>query len=51
MQLLNHGYDNSFESWGALNSYLVEVEGTDVNLRDRWDSVPLYYCCLAGAFC
>ena len=27
---------------------LVEEEGVDVNQRDRWDSVPLYYACLAG---
>lgn len=26
----------------------VEEEGVDVNQRDRWDSVPLYYACLAG---
>ena len=28
--------------------YLLEEEGVDVNARDRWDSVPLYYSCLAG---
>ena len=28
--------------------FLVEEEGVDVNQRDRWDSVPLYYACLAG---
>eukprot|EP00891_Asterochloris_glomerata_P001536 jgi/Astpho2/1536/Aster-x1014 len=28
--------------------YLIEEEGIDVNLRDRWDSVPLYYACLTG---
>eukprot|EP00850_Spirogloea_muscicola_P003638 SM000014S00426 [mRNA] locus=s14:1202610:1206243:- [translate_table: standard] len=27
---------------------LVEEEGVDINVRDRWDSVPLYYTCLAG---
>ncbi len=29
--------------------YLLENEQVDVNKRDRWDSVPLYYACLAGA--
>ncbi len=29
--------------------HLVEEEGVDVNQRDRWDSVPLYYSCLAGS--
>lgn len=29
--------------------HLVEVEGVDVNSRDRWDSVPLYYACACGA--
>lgn len=29
--------------------YLLEHEPVDVNKRDRWDSVPLYYACLAGA--
>ncbi len=29
--------------------HLVEDEEVDVNRRDRWDSVPLYYACLAGA--
>ena len=28
--------------------YLVRHEAVDVNKRDRWDSVPLYYACLAG---
>lgn len=28
--------------------YLVEQEGVDVNKRDFWDSVPLYYACLTG---
>ncbi|CAK0738830.1 hypothetical protein CVIRNUC_001099 [Coccomyxa viridis] len=28
--------------------HLVEDEEIDVNRRDRWDSVPLYYACLAG---
>jgi hypothetical protein len=31
--------------------YLVQREAVDVNKRDRWDSVPLYYACLAGAVC
>ncbi|CAI5520213.1 unnamed protein product [Closterium sp. Naga37s-1] len=30
-------------------TWLVHEEGVDVNARDRWDSVPLYYACLAGA--
>jgi hypothetical protein len=29
--------------------YLVQREAVDVNKRDRWDSVPLYYACLAGS--
>ncbi|GJP81246.1 hypothetical protein CLOP_g11409 [Closterium sp. NIES-67] len=29
-------------------TWLVHEEGVDVNARDRWDSVPLYYACLAG---
>ncbi|KAK9821294.1 hypothetical protein WJX81_002004 [Elliptochloris bilobata] len=28
--------------------HLVDVEGVDVNARDRWDSVPLYYACACG---
>lgn len=27
---------------------LLEEGGANVNQRDRWDSVPLYYSCLAG---
>lgn len=30
---------------------LVEDEAVDVNLRDTWDGVPLYYACLAGKLC
>jgi ankyrin repeat and BTB/POZ domain-containing protein 1 len=30
--------------------YLVRREAVDVNKRDRWDSVPLYYACLAGLY-
>ncbi|KAL6072158.1 Ankyrin repeat and BTB/POZ domain-containing protein 1 [Balamuthia mandrillaris] len=35
---------------GKLDSvrYMVEVVGLPVNQRDRWDSTPLYYACLAG---
>ncbi|KAM7437250.1 Ankyrin repeat and BTB/POZ domain-containing protein 1 [Porites harrisoni] len=35
---------------GDLNSVrnLVENGETEVNLRDRWDSTPLYYACLCG---
>ncbi|KAK9830010.1 hypothetical protein WJX72_009170 [[Myrmecia] bisecta] len=29
-------------------AYLVEHDGVEINARDRWDSVPLYYTCLAG---
>ncbi|GJP36731.1 hypothetical protein CLOM_g21205 [Closterium sp. NIES-68] len=29
-------------------TWLVHEEGVDVNARDRWDSVPLYYACLAA---
>ncbi|XP_071815730.1 ankyrin repeat and BTB/POZ domain-containing protein 1-like isoform X1 [Apostichopus japonicus] len=28
--------------------YLVEVKEVDVNIRDKWDSTPLYYACLCG---
>jgi len=28
--------------------YLVEVKRVQVNQRDKWDSTPLYYACLAG---
>ncbi|KAK9818730.1 hypothetical protein WJX74_005054, partial [Apatococcus lobatus] len=28
--------------------FLVETEHVDVNTRDLWDSVPLYYACLTG---
>lgn len=28
--------------------HLVEKENVDVNRRDCWDSVPLYYACLCG---
>lgn len=27
---------------------LVEEEAVDVNLRDAWDAVPLYYACRSG---
>ncbi|XP_076067876.1 ankyrin repeat and BTB/POZ domain-containing protein 1-like isoform X3 [Oratosquilla oratoria] len=27
---------------------LVEQKDVDVNIRDRWDSTPLYYACLCG---
>ncbi|KAJ3090643.1 Ankyrin repeat and BTB/POZ domain-containing protein 1 [Quaeritorhiza haematococci] len=37
---------------GDLNKvkYLIEVEEVPINLRDRWDSVPLYYSSLCGHF-
>ena len=28
--------------------YLLSADLADINKRDRWDSVPLYYACLAG---
>ncbi|GAQ85541.1 hypothetical protein KFL_002400130 [Klebsormidium nitens] len=28
--------------------YLLHEEGVDINARDKWDSTPLYYACLAG---
>lgn len=28
--------------------YLLDEGEVDINARDRWDSVPLYYACLAG---
>ena len=28
--------------------HLLSIDGADVNRRDRWDSTPLYYACLAG---
>jgi ankyrin repeat/BTB/POZ domain-containing protein 1 len=28
--------------------YLIHEEGVDINARDKWDSTPLYYACLAG---
>ncbi|KAM4738270.1 ankyrin repeat and BTB/POZ domain-containing protein 1 isoform 2-T2 [Anableps anableps] len=28
--------------------YLVEQRDVDLNVRDKWDSTPLYYACLCG---
>ncbi|KAK3746292.1 hypothetical protein RRG08_065812 [Elysia crispata] len=28
--------------------YLVEVKEVEVDVRDKWDSTPLYYACLCG---
>ncbi|XP_061591916.1 ankyrin repeat and BTB/POZ domain-containing protein 1 [Cololabis saira] len=28
--------------------YLVEQRDADLNVRDKWDSTPLYYACLCG---
>jgi len=28
--------------------YLTEHKEVDLNLRDKWDSTPLYYACLCG---
>ncbi|GFR73357.1 ankyrin repeat and BTB/POZ domain-containing protein 1 [Elysia marginata] len=35
---------------GDLNrlQYLVEVKEVEVDVRDKWDSTPLYYACLCG---
>ena len=27
---------------------MIEIEEVDLNIRDRWDSTPLYYACLCG---
>ncbi len=27
---------------------LVEQKELDLNVRDKWDSTPLYYACLCG---
>ena len=31
-----------------ISRYLCEEKDIDVNLRDKWDSTPLYYACLCG---
>lgn len=28
--------------------HLIETKEVDVNVRDKWDSTPLYYACLCG---
>ena len=28
--------------------YLTENKEMDLNIRDKWDSTPLYYACLCG---
>lgn len=28
--------------------YLVEQRDVELNIRDNWDSTPLYYACLCG---
>ncbi|KAH9510218.1 Ankyrin repeat and BTB/POZ domain-containing protein 1 [Bulinus truncatus] len=28
--------------------YLVEIKETEIDVRDKWDSTPLYYACLCG---
>ncbi|UJR30013.1 hypothetical protein I4U23_017558 [Adineta vaga] len=30
--------------------YLVEQKEVELNIRDKWDSTPLYYACLCGHF-
>lgn len=36
---------------GDIDRLKILIEGgANVNLRDRWDSVALYYACLAGHF-
>uniref|UniRef100_A0A8C0TYR4 BTB domain-containing protein n=1 Tax=Canis lupus familiaris TaxID=9615 RepID=A0A8C0TYR4_CANLF len=32
----------------AGNTYLLEQRDVEVNVRDKWDSTPLYYACLCG---
>jgi ankyrin repeat and BTB/POZ domain-containing protein 1 len=27
---------------------LIEKEDVSINIRDKWDSTPLYYACLCG---
>ncbi|XP_008566708.1 PREDICTED: BTB/POZ domain-containing protein At2g04740-like [Galeopterus variegatus] len=31
-----------------LPRYLLEQRDVEVNVRDKWDSTPLYYACLCG---
>ncbi len=47
------GYDfcvgQCFLKYGAyLFRFLVEQKEVEVNVRDKWDSTPLYYACLCG---
>ncbi|KAK6994345.1 ankyrin repeat and BTB/POZ domain-containing protein 1, partial [Biomphalaria glabrata] len=28
--------------------YLVEIKEVEIDVRDKWDSTPLYYACLCG---
>uniref|UniRef100_A0A669C5Z0 Ankyrin repeat and BTB domain containing 1 n=1 Tax=Oreochromis niloticus TaxID=8128 RepID=A0A669C5Z0_ORENI len=32
----------------GIKRYLVEQRDVDLNVRDKWDSTPLYYACLCG---
>ena len=45
-------YENIFNRKKHFNSsnfsYLVEQKEVELNIRDKWDSTPLYYACLCG---
>lgn len=49
---MNHNEKSLFNlcKKGDLNKVknLIEIEDVDLNLRDKWDSTPLYYACLCG---
>lgn len=32
----------------VFSRHLIEKEDVSLNLRDKWDSTPLYYACLCG---
>uniref|UniRef100_A0A671KMP7 Ankyrin repeat and BTB/POZ domain-containing protein 1 n=1 Tax=Sinocyclocheilus anshuiensis TaxID=1608454 RepID=A0A671KMP7_9TELE len=34
--------------WPSRTEYLVEQRDVELNIRDKWDSTPLYYACLCG---
>nr|XP_046221031.1 ankyrin repeat and BTB/POZ domain-containing protein 1 isoform X1 [Oncorhynchus gorbuscha] len=40
--------NNAFWSSSKNMLYLVEQRDVDLNVRDKWDSTPLYYSCLCG---
>ncbi len=37
-----------FQSLKLVCRNLIEIDDVNVNLRDKWDSTPLYYACLCG---